>query len=149
MPLYYSYDANNFMYLGSGEADESPLEPGVYHIPAHSTLIVPPEFESGYFPRWAGESWELVKLVAPPPVNMPALTARQIRLGLLLNSITSAHVDAAIAAMPEGVDKEIAKIEWEYATTFNRAHPLVAAIGAGLGLSLEQIDQMWAASAAL
>lgn len=51
--------------------------------------------------------------------------------------------------MPAGPDKDKAQIEWEYATTFNRAHPLIATVGAALGLTNDQIDVMWLAAANL
>jgi hypothetical protein len=80
---------------------------------------------------------------------MPSLSARQLRLGLLGNGFTLPQVAAVIEAMPDGPDKDTAQIEWEYATTFNRTHPLIAAVGGSLGLSDEQIDEMWAAAADL
>jgi len=78
--------------------------------------------------------------------KMPALTARQLRLGLVSNGISLAQVSATIDAMPAGADKDKAQIEWEYASTFNRMHPLISTVGAALGLTDEQIDTMWAAS---
>ncbi len=39
-------------------------------------------------------------------VHMPALTARQIRLGLVGNDFALTQVAATIDAMPEGVEKE-------------------------------------------
>lgn len=57
-------------------------------------------------------------------LNMPALSARQIRLGLVSNGFALAQVTASIDAMPEGVEKETAQIEWEYATTFERMRSL-------------------------
>ncbi len=84
-----------------------------------------------------------------PPPPMPALTARQLRLGLVLNGISLSSVEAAIDAIEDETDREVARIEWEYATTFERSHPLVNQIGAALGLTPEQIDDMWAEAAAL
>ncbi|WP_234836062.1 hypothetical protein [Sinorhizobium meliloti] len=81
--------------------------------------------------------------------NMRPLTARQFRLGLVGAGLTPAQVTATIEAMPAGSDKETALIEWEYATTFNRMHPLIATVGAALGLTDEQIDAMWTASLSL
>ncbi len=81
--------------------------------------------------------------------NMRPLTARQFRLGLVGAGLTPAQVTATIEAMPAGPDKETALIEWEYATTFNRMHPLIATVGAALGLTDEQIDAMWTASLGL
>lgn len=44
MKICYHYDAASGAYLSlSSEADESPLEPGVYYPPAHATLVPPPE----------------------------------------------------------------------------------------------------------
>lgn len=39
----YSYDQNTHEYIGKTIAFESPLEKGVYHHPAHTTIIAPPE----------------------------------------------------------------------------------------------------------
>lgn len=39
----YSYDQNTHEYIGKTIAFESPLEKGVYHYPAHTTIIAPPE----------------------------------------------------------------------------------------------------------
>ncbi len=77
---------------------------------------------------------------------MPPLTARQFRLGLVNASISPSTVTATIAAMPPGPDRDKAQIEWEYATTFNRMHPLIATVGAKLGLNDVQIDAMWTAA---
>jgi hypothetical protein len=80
---------------------------------------------------------------------MPTLTARQLRLGLVNNGYSMSQVSAVIEAMPEGADKETARIEWEYATTFERPHTLIATVGTALGISEEQIDTMWEAAANL
>jgi hypothetical protein len=39
----YNYHIETKHYLGSSNADESPLEPGVFLIPASATKIPPPE----------------------------------------------------------------------------------------------------------
>ncbi len=81
--------------------------------------------------------------------SMQSLTARQFRLGLLNAGISPSTVTATIAAMPAGVDRDKAQIEWEFATTFNRMHPLIATVGAALALTDTQIDGMWLAAANL
>lgn len=43
--IVYSYDQNTLKLTGVCDAFESPLEPGVYHIPADATQIAPPEFD--------------------------------------------------------------------------------------------------------
>jgi len=75
--------------------------------------------------------------------SMPAITARQLRLGLLSSGVSPKQVTAAIDGMPANTDREKAQIEWEYAPTFSRSHHLIVAIGALFGLTDAQIDAMW------
>lgn len=56
---YYEYDENGFFVAENG-ADESPLEPGVFLIPAQSTLVIPPPSQQNTVQRWTGDSWEYV-----------------------------------------------------------------------------------------
>ncbi|MDT8717744.1 phage tail protein [Clostridium sp. 19966] len=65
--LVYNYGSDG-RYICSEEADESPLEPGVYLIPANATTIEPPEYDSQYIPIWNGETWDIkdISLGVPP-----------------------------------------------------------------------------------
>jgi hypothetical protein len=86
----------------------------------------------------------------PPRFVMPTITAAQLRLALLGMGITAAMVEAAIDAMPGAeAQREAARIQWEYATSYQRDHPLVVALGAALGLTEAQIDNAWRGAAAL
>jgi len=85
----------------------------------------------------------------PEPEELPPLTARQLRLGLVMNGITLAQVEAEIDAIEDEQDRVVAQIEWEYASQFERDHPLIDQIGAALGLTPEQIDAMWEAASEL
>lgn len=57
------------LFAGTTEADESPLEPGVFHIPRGCVEVPPPDsWPQDKWPRWNGRAWELVqrpKLPAP------------------------------------------------------------------------------------
>lgn len=105
------------------------------------------------FHEWADGEW----VHRPPPdptpeeirAKMRPLTARQFRLGLIEGGVSLDRVTAVIDALPAGADRAKAKVEWEYATTFNRTHPLIATVGAALGLSDVQIDAMWQAAVSL
>ena len=77
----------------------------------------------------------------------PDLTMRQFRLALL-NANLLHLVDATIAGMPEP-QKAAALIEWEYAATVKRDHPLVVDLSEALGMTEEQIDTMWIAAKAI
>jgi hypothetical protein len=45
---------------GSATAYESPLEPGVFHLPAGCVDAVPPGPEAGKAPVWTGDAWSSV-----------------------------------------------------------------------------------------
>lgn len=85
--------------------------------------------------------------VPPAAPALPTLTPRQLRLALhgagLLDGVA-----AAINTMPEP-QRTQARITWEYATEYERGHPLVASLGAALGLTVEQIDALWQQAAGL
>ena len=72
---------------------------------------------------------------------------RQYRLALLQAGLLSV-VSAAIESLPSP-QKEAAQIEWEYSQEVQRHHRLVPLMGAALGLSEEQIDQLFILGATL
>lgn len=76
--------------------------------------------------------------------ELQPITRRQLRLTLVRNGISLAGVEAAIAAMPDGLEKKEAQIEWADASTFNRNHPTLLLIAGALGLTEAQVDAMWA-----
>lgn len=78
----------------------------------------------------------------PVAITYANLTARQFRLGLLQLGITPAMIDAALDAFPEQ-QREAAKIEWEYANSFKRSHPLVVTLSATFGKTEEEINMAW------
>ena len=100
----------------------------------------------------AGWSFDGEDFAAPEPVVapvvIPAITARQLRLWLLSQSVALADVDAAIAALP-AEQREPARVEWEYSTEYERGHPLIESIGDALGFTDEEIDAGFIEAAAL
>ena len=65
----YQFDTAG-LYVGETVADESPLEPGVYLLPARCTLIAPPaDVPDDKWPRWTGKAWQLVNRPKPAPAN--------------------------------------------------------------------------------
>lgn len=54
------------MYVGDTLADESPMEPGVYLLPARCIEQAPPtEWPNDKWPRWNGSTWELASKPLP------------------------------------------------------------------------------------
>lgn len=81
----------------------------------------------------------------PVPANV---TMRQARLALLGAGLLD-DVDAAIAANPDPVQRKAAQIEWEYANTVERGSTFVQQLGAGLGLTEQQLDELFTTAATL
>ncbi len=82
----------------------------------------------------------------PPPVVIPqSVTMRQARLALLGIGLLD-DVDAAIAAIPDPVQRKAAQIEWEYAAVIERNSPLVTSLAAGLGLTAADIEALFEAA---
>ena len=92
---------------------------------------------------------EISAHLAPPPPAIPqSVTMRQARLALLDIGLLD-DVDAAIAAIPDPVQRKAAEIEWEYATTVVRDSSWVQTLGASLNLTSAQIDELFIAAAKL
>jgi hypothetical protein len=118
-------------YVGEVDADESPLEPGVFLIPAGCVELPPPAVAEGKVAVWEGGVW-LVKNV-PPPTETPdeqepplsdeeklarersqmQLSFAQFVVGLTETDwITDAEAEAWLAgnALPAAVDAALAQI---------------------------------------
>lgn len=67
----YHYNSAGFL-VGASEADESPLEPGVFLIPAMATETVPPNVAEGMRVRFDGDAWVVESNPEPEPEPEPA-----------------------------------------------------------------------------
>lgn len=79
---------------------------------------------------------------APVP---DTVTAPQARIALLRAGLLST-VQAMVAQA--GANSELA-IFWEYSVTYGRQHPLLLAMAAGLGLTSDQVDDLFRAAASI
>lgn len=78
-----------------------------------------------------------------------SITATQIRLWLFRNGIGLDDVEAAIESIPDKRSRGETRIQWEYAPYIERSHPFVDFLGAGLGLTSDQIDVAFAEASLL
>ena len=78
-----------------------------------------------------------------PKIVPEEVTAYQARIALL----SGGHLDAVEALMADAATDRAAKIAWEYGTTVLRSSPLIAALAPGLGLTEDQLDDLFIAAA--
>lgn len=71
------------------------------------------------------------------------VSPRQLRLALIDAGVLPDQVTATIAAISDPTMKAKAMTEWEHATFYDRSNLTVSAIGAMVGLSSAQIDQLF------
>lgn len=92
--------------------------------------------------RWVedGNDPRIVDYPTPPvPQTVPM---RQARLALLAAGLLD-DVDAAIAAIPDEMQRRAAQIEWEFASDVVRDSSLVALLGQALGLDDAGLDGLF------
>lgn len=56
---YFQTDESGYL-VGEFDADESPLEPGVFLIPRGGVTIAPPAIGAEQAARWNGAAWDIV-----------------------------------------------------------------------------------------
>ena len=84
----------------------------------------------------------LVDRPDPKTLIPNSVTIRQAKLALLDADLLD-KIDEAIEAIPDAKQKAKAKIEWEYAQTVERDSELTKLIAYNLGLSDEQLDDLF------
>lgn len=80
---------------------------------------------------------------SPPAAPIEQVTMRQARLAMLQAGLLSA-VNAAVAAADEAT-----RIEWEFSNWVERDNALVSTLASALGLTDQQLDDLFALAATL
>jgi hypothetical protein len=75
-----------------------------------------------------------------PPIP-ESISARQIRLWLLRQGISLSQVDSAIDNIPDQLQRDSVRVEWDYAPYVERSHPMLIPLASALGLTEQQVDQ--------
>lgn len=89
----------------------------------------------------------LIAAIENPPPVVPAVPQEVTRRQLLLALYAAGITRGQIKQMLQG--NEPALIEYEEALTFKRDHPLIVSMGAALGKTAEEIDQLFIAAAGI
>jgi hypothetical protein len=85
---------------------------------------------------------ELAIYAMAPNIKIPDVSPRQLRQALVLSGLSLGLIDTAIDAQEEPL-KTLAHVAWEYSTVFERSSDTVNMIGASIGLTPENIDDLW------
>ena len=98
----YNYD-DNCIFINEGIADESPLEPGVFLIPACSTTVEPLEHKDGFYIKFNSELNEFVYEEKPIEVKEADNELSEEELAAQLQE----QVNAEARAMLNGFDWKV------------------------------------------
>lgn len=71
------------------------------------------------------------------------LTRRQFRLALIMNGFDLEEVKQLILMIPDPMARQVALVEWEDSSTFERQNASLIAMVGILGLTEEQTNMMW------
>lgn len=128
------------------EEDQSPAL-GEFERYGDETLTPDPERKVVVVVREV-EPWTAEEIAAYRKAMVPeSVTMRQARLAMLGAGILD-DVEALIQQMP-GDEGRAARIDWEYALDVRRDWPLINALGSQLGLTEQQIDELFIGAAAV
>lgn len=110
--------------------------------------VLAPKYEGNFIkPLWNGTDY--YEGATPEDINaynkslVPEnVRSRQLRLALVYSGFNLEDISTAIESLQEP-NKSIAKIEWEYATSFDRNNQLLISLGSMLNLTEIQIDELF------
>jgi hypothetical protein len=80
MTTIYNYHQETGIFVGIDVADPSPLEPGVFLVPAYATTEAPPACGDGQHQVFRDGGWVVEDIPQPAPV--PVLTADEVKASM-------------------------------------------------------------------
>lgn len=149
MKIVSQLDANGY-FAGAVEADESPLEPGVFLIPGGAIDVTPPNVPQGKVALWQN-GWVFVNPPEPeqeePPLDgVPQVVTRfQARAALHLAGLLT----TVESLMTDPQTDMLARLAWQDAQEFRRQSPTMLFMAATLGLTDAQLDALFTTAAGI
>lgn len=90
----YHYCSNTGRYIGSSDAEPSPLEPDIWLVPANATIDQPPKAAAEELVVWTGARWIVTQLPGISTSYIPDI----VELRDATDSVLTAACAAAIVA---------------------------------------------------
>lgn len=114
-----------------------------------STEVAPPMFDPATQScLFQGGAWVVADVVPPAPAVPQAVSRRQAKQALLLAGVL-AQVQPAIDAIADPVSRAMVQIEWDDSQVFERNRPALIGLAMALGMSQEQLDQLFITASGL
>lgn len=105
---------------------------------------LPPSVADNQESYWDEGQWKIRAKPSDVPLEVPLWA---FRASLALAGLKE-QAEALIAALPEP-QKTVATQQWEYGNFIERNHPLIESLGAQIGLTSVQIDDIFKTAASL
>jgi hypothetical protein len=152
VPVMINDASTVFALYGSWADFLNSVEPVATHVfNGVNNYIAAEQFFSGWTKVCRDDTdWSVVECgPLPTPVVPASVSARQIRLWLISNGVSLAQIDALIDNLPDQMQREYTRVEWDYAPYVERSHPMIATFAAALWLTEEQVDAGFITAATL
>ena len=99
--------------------------------------VPPPEVSANQYVVADPDAGEWIIKDSVPEVDVPdTITPRQARLQLAAMGLLG-DVELAVASLPDG-QRQVAEIEWKYATQYERTHPFIGQMAGVLDIEMDQ-----------
>lgn len=158
-PIYHSFDADGY-HTGSAAAPVDPVAGGWAQPSATATTTSPPAYNLGVErARWQNGAWAVETIPEPAPEPAPETIPETLpepappsicspAQGLValysVKGITLDAVDAALAAIPDPVQRYTAQIGFSRAAEWRRGSATMQAMAVLLGLTESDLDALFA-----
>ena len=145
-------------FVGYATAYESPLEQGVFLLPAGSVDTEAPAVPDGKRAKWTGQGWAFEDLPQPDPEPQPepetieqwraraAVSRAQGKAALIQMGLWQQVLDF-VAAIPDATQRAVAEVALHDTQNWERSSPFLNQAAQALGMTDEQLDDLFRAAA--